>query len=74
MLPLYVRNVLHSGRTARLANGVSAIGAFLGSLGLLSVAREKRLKFMSGNVLAISLGRVGFVRVQAFCSPSAMGY
>src|SRR5438876_8616672 len=41
MLPLYVRNILHLG--ARSMGGLMAIsgsGAFLGSIGLLSVARE----------------------------------
>ena len=35
---------------------ISGSGAFLGSIGLLSVARENRLKFMTGNVLAIAVG------------------
>src|SRR5881227_479884 len=57
MLPLYVRNILHLG--AKTMGGLMAIsgsGAFLGSIGLLSVARENRLKFMTGNVLAIAVG------------------
>jgi MFS family permease len=57
MLPLYVRDILHLG--AKSMGGLMAIsgsGAFLGSIGLLSVAREHRLKFMTGNVLAIALG------------------
>jgi MFS family permease len=57
MLPLYVRNILHLG--AKTMGGLMAIsgsGAFLGSIGLLGVARENRLKFMSGNVLAIAAG------------------
>ncbi len=57
MLPLYVRNILNLG--AKSMGGLMAIsgsGAFLGSIGLLSVARESRLKFMSGNVLAIAVG------------------
>jgi MFS family permease len=57
MLPLYVRNILHLG--AKTMGGLMAIsgsGAFLGSVGLLSVARENRLKFMSGNVIAIAGG------------------
>src|SRR5213595_2363528 len=57
MLPLYVRDILHLG--AKTMGGLMAIsgsGAFLGSIGLLSVARESRLKFMSGNVLAIAVG------------------
>jgi MFS family permease len=57
MLPLYVRNILHLG--AESMGGLMAVsgsGAFLGSVGLLSVARENRLRFMSGNVVAIALG------------------
>src|SRR5207249_3687860 len=57
MLPLYVRNILHLG--AKTMGGLMAIsgsGAFLGSIGLLSVSRENRLKFMAGNVLAIAVG------------------
>jgi MFS family permease len=57
MLPLYVRNILHLG--AQSMGGLMAIsgsGAFLGSIGLLSVARESRLRFMTGNVLAIAVG------------------
>jgi MFS family permease len=57
MLPLYVRNILHLG--AATMGGLMAIsgsGSFLGSIGLLSVAREKRLRFMTGNVLAIAVG------------------
>jgi MFS family permease len=57
MLPLYVRNILHLG--AESMGGLMAVsgsGAFLGSIGLLSVARENRLKFMGGNVVAIALG------------------
>src|SRR5437773_8838057 len=57
MLPLYVRNILHLGaKNMGWLMAVSGSGAFLGSIGLLSVARENRLKFMSGNVLAIALG------------------
>src|SRR6266699_2226305 len=57
MLPLYVRDILHLG--AKSMGGLMAIsgsGAFLGSIGLLSVARESRLKFMTGNVVAIAAG------------------
>src|SRR5436190_115592 len=57
MLPLYVRDILHLG--AKSMGGLMAIsgsGAFLGSIGLLSVARENRLKFMTGNVVAIAMG------------------
>ena len=57
MLPLYVRDILHLG--AKSMGGLMAIsgsGAFLGSIGLLSVARENRLKFMTVNVVAIAVG------------------
>ena len=57
MLPLYVRDILHLG--AQSMGGLMAVsgsGAFLGSIGLLSVARKNRLKFMGGNVIAISVG------------------
>jgi len=57
MLPLYVRNVLQLGPDSMgWLMATSGTGAFLGSLGLLSIAREKRLKFMSGNVLAVAAG------------------
>ena len=57
MLPLYVRNILHLGATSMGAlMAISGSGSFLGSVGLLSVARENRLKFMTGNVLAIAVG------------------
>ena len=57
MLPLYVKNVLHLGpQSLGWLMAVSGTGAFLGSIGLLTVEREKRLKFMSGNVLGIAVG------------------
>jgi MFS family permease len=67
MLPLYVRNILHLGaQSMGWLMAVSGSGAFLGSIGLLSVAREHRLKFMSGNVLAIALGVFLMSRSQSF--------
>src|SRR6266536_3075521 len=75
MLPLYVRNILHLG--AESMGGLMAVsgsGAFLGSIGLLSVAREHRLKFMSGNVLAIALGVFLMARSSSFLlTACAMG-
>ena len=57
MLPLYVRNLLHFGpESLGWLMAVSGTGAFLGAVGLLSVARERRLRFMSGNVLAVATG------------------
>jgi MFS family permease len=66
-LPLYVRNILHLGaQSMGWLMAVSGSGAFLGSIGLLSVAREHRLKFMSGNVLAIAVGVFLMSRSQGF--------
>ena len=57
MLPLYVKNVLGLGpQSLGWLMAVSGTGAFLGSIGLLTVERESRLKFMTGNVLGIALG------------------
>src|SRR5881394_1279221 len=75
MLPLYVRDILHLG--AKSMGGLMAIsgsGAFLGSIGLLSVARENRLKFMTGNVLAIAVGVFLMSRSESFLlTAAAMG-
>ena len=75
MLPLYVRNILHLGaKNMGWLMAVSGSGAFLGSIGLLSVAREHRLKFMSGNVLAIAVGVFLMSCSQSFwLTASAMG-
>lgn len=55
MLPLYVRNILQLGpdRMGYLM-AVSGIGSLAGSLGLLSIAPENRLKFMTGNAIAVA--------------------
>jgi MFS family permease len=67
MLPLYERNILHLGaQSMGWLMAVSGSGAFLGSIGLLSVAREHRLKFMGGNVLAIAVGVFLMSRSQSF--------
>jgi MFS family permease len=67
MLPLYVRNVLQLGPTELgWLMAVSGTGAFLGAIGLLSVARERRLRFMMGNVIAIGFG--------VFCMSWAHGF
>ncbi len=67
MLPLYVRNVLQLGpREMGWLMATSGTGAFFGSLGLLSVARERRLKFMSGNVLAVAAGVFSMSRSYSF--------
>src|SRR5712691_136465 len=67
MLPLYVRNVLQLGpREMGWLMATSGTGAFFGSLGLLSVARERRLKFISGNVLAVAAGVFSMSRSYSF--------
>src|SRR5881227_3239772 len=75
MLPLYVRDILHLGaQSMGWLMAVSGSGAFLGSIGLLSVARENRLKFMGGNVLAIALGVFLMSRSESFLlTACAMG-
>lgn len=75
MLPLYVRNVLHLGPSQLgWLMAVSGTGAFSGSLGLLTIARENRLKFMSGNVLAIAAGIFLMSRSHSFLvTACAMG-
>jgi MFS family permease len=75
MLPLYVRNILHLGPGSLGAlMAVSGTGAFLGSIGLLTIAREKRLKFMSGNVVAVALGVFWMSRSHSFwVTACAMG-
>src|SRR5205814_1157214 len=54
MLPLYVRNILHLGpdRMGYLM-AVSGIGSLAGSLGFLTISRDNRLKFMTGNSFAV---------------------
>src|SRR6266496_1347888 len=75
MLPLYVRNILQLGpRELGWLMAVSGTGAFSGSLGLLTIARDKRLRFMSGNVLAIALGIFLMSRSHSFfLSACSMG-
>ncbi|HYY35839.1 MAG TPA: MFS transporter, partial [Candidatus Binatia bacterium] len=75
MLPLYVRDILHLGaQTMGGLMAVSGSGAFLGSIGLLSVTRKNRLKFMGGNVLAIAVGVFLMSRSQSFLlTACAMG-
>jgi predicted MFS family arabinose efflux permease len=55
MLPLYVRNILHLGPDRMgLLMAVSGIGSLTGSLGLLSVARDHRFRFMTVAVIVVS--------------------
>ncbi|PYL71766.1 MAG: hypothetical protein DMF22_05965 [Verrucomicrobia bacterium] len=75
MLPLYVRNVLKLGpQSLGWLMAVSGTGAFLGAVGLLTVARDRRLKFMSGNVLAVAAGVFFMSRSHSFwLTACAMG-
>ena len=75
MLPLYVRNVLQLGpESLGWLMAVSGTGAFFGAIGLLSVARESRLKFMTGNVIAIAIGVFCMSRSHGFwITAAAMG-
>ena len=55
MLPLYVRNVLHLGPSEMgWLMAVSGTGSLAGALGLLSIARDHRLKFMTANAIAVA--------------------
>jgi len=67
MLPLYVRNILQLGpdRMGYLM-AVSGVGSLSGSLGLLSIARENRLKFMTGNAIAVAAAMFGMSRSNSF--------
>jgi MFS family permease len=55
MLPLYVRNILHLGpdRMGYLM-AVSGTGSLAGALGLLSIARDNRFRFMTGNAIGVA--------------------
>ena len=67
MLPLYVRNVLHLGpdRMGYLM-AVSGTGSLAGSVGLLSVARENRFKFMTAAALLVAFALFGMSRSTSF--------
>lgn len=55
MLPLYVKNVLQLGpREMGWLMAVSGTGALAGALGLLSIERDNRFKFMTGNAIAVA--------------------
>jgi MFS family permease len=75
MLPLYVRNELQLGpQSLGWLMAVSGTGAFLGAVGLLTVARDRRLKFMSSNVLAVAAGVFFMSRSHSFwLAACAMG-
>jgi MFS family permease len=67
MMPLYVRNELHLGaeQFGRLM-AISAIGALFGSIGLLSVARELRLRFMTAAAVVVAVALFFLSRSNSF--------
>jgi MFS family permease len=67
MLPLYVRNILHLGpdRMGYLM-AVSGTGSLAGSLGFLTIARDNRLKFMTGNAIAVASALFSMSRSNSF--------
>ncbi|HEY2138825.1 MAG TPA: MFS transporter [Chthoniobacterales bacterium] len=67
MMPLYVRNELHLGaeQFGKLM-ATSAIGSLFGSIGLLSVARELRLKFMTAAVVLVAVALFVLSRSHSF--------
>jgi MFS family permease len=67
MLPLYVRNVLHLGPDRMgMLMGISAIGSLSGSIGLLSVARELRFKFMTAAAVFVAVALFFLSRSNSF--------
>jgi len=67
MLPLYVRNILHLGPDRMgLLMAVSGIGSLTGSLGLLSVARSLRFRFMTIAAVVVSCALFAMSRVADF--------
>jgi MFS family permease len=67
MLPLYVRNVLHLGPDRMgILMGMSAVGALSGSIGLLSVARRLRFKFMTAAVVLAAFALFFLARSNSF--------
>jgi MFS family permease len=67
MLPLYVRNVLHLGpEPMGYLMAVSGSGSLLGALGLLSVPRHLRFRFMTGAVIVVGLALCSMGRSDGF--------
>ncbi len=75
MLPLYVKNVLHLGaRQLGLLMACSGTGSLLGALGLLSIARCNRFRFMTGGVVVVAVALFCLGRFESFLLTSiAMG-
>ena len=67
MLPLYVRNILHLGpEPMGYLMAVSGSGSVLGALGLLSVPRHLRFRFMTGAVILVGLALCSMSRSTGF--------
>jgi MFS family permease len=67
MLPLYVRNVLQMGPGPMgYLMAVSGSGSLLGALGLLSVPRHLRFRFMTGAVIVVGLALCSMGRSDGF--------
>jgi MFS family permease len=67
MLPLYVRNILHLGPSRMgYLMAVSGSGSLLGALGLLSVPRHLRFRFMTGAVILVGLALCAMSRSNGF--------
>jgi MFS family permease len=67
MLPLYVRNVLQLGPGPMgYLMAVSGSGSLLGALGLLSVPRHLRFRFMTGAVIVVGLALCSMARSDGF--------
>ena len=67
MLPLYVRNVLELGPGPMgYLMAVSGSGSVFGALGLLSVPRHLRFRFMTGAVILVGLSLCSMARSDGF--------
>ncbi len=75
MLPLYVRNLLSLGpERMGILMAVSGTGSLVGSLGLLSVARGKRIRFIMVAVCIVAVALLVMSRTSSFAVAAvAMG-
>lgn len=57
MMPLYCRSILGLGADATgLLMGISGVGSVAGSIGLMSITRTRRIRWMTGGSAGIALG------------------
>ena len=72
MLPLYVRTVLYLGADQLgMLMAVSAVGALSGALGLLSVARDNRFRFMTAAAVLAAFALFALSRASGFLLTAA---